>query len=250
MLLWLVMPAAFHGQSAHALLFASSTVPPPSSFVIGIVIFSFFFNLVDMANWQSIAANRDLQADDLRRVKIGFFKSAALQMIAPAALGTLFGATLRVTTPGIVDDGYFAAVLKPLLSSMTPLTGVFVGLICLGFVSLTISSAGSYLVAAMQTLAVDVFKRQEAAALRNPRISNESRQQIERSVLDWVRRMMIPVVVAMTIGFASLYYGLTKVGKQGLAFQFQFVMYGAAVTLVPCVAFGLFRKRKTSPPIR
>jgi Na+/proline symporter len=246
-LLWVAMPNGPHGAASYALFSAAGAARPPNSFLIGVVVFSFFFNLVDMANWQSIAANRDLSAADLQRVKIGFFKSAAVQMVAPAALGTLFGAALRVTTPGVADDGYFAVVLQPWLSAMTPWIGVMVGILFLGLLSATISSAGSYLMAAMQTLAIDVFSRREAAELRRLDLSGESRQQLEQSVLDWVKRMMIPVVVAMTITFALLYYGLSKIDKQGLAFQFQFVMYGAAVTLVPCVSFWLFRKPSDLP---
>jgi hypothetical protein len=45
----------------------------------------------------------------------------------------------------------------------------------------------------------------------------------------------------MTLIFALLYYGLSRIDRQGLAFQFQFVMYGAAVTLVPAVLVALFR---------
>jgi hypothetical protein len=246
LLLWFLLPGGHRGISAFALFTASGAAPPGSSFVIGVIVFSFFFNLVDMANWQSIAANKDLLPAELRKVKIGFFWSASLQMIAPAAFGTLFGAALHLTNPGIADDGYFAAVLRPLLTAMTPLTGVVVGILFLGFVSATISSAGSYLVAAMQTLAVDVVKRRPAAILRKSGLTPQDRLQTEQSILDWVKKMMVPVVVTMTFVFASLYYSLSRIDMQGLAFQFQFVMYGAAVTLAPSVIFSLFRNKATN----
>ena len=201
-----------------------------------------------MANWQSIAANRDLSPRELYDVKVGLFRSAAIQMVAPAALGTLFGAALRLTNPGIPDDGYFGFAIRPLLSSTTPLNGVVLGFLFLGFIGIAISSAGSYLLAAMQTLAIDIFKRKSISALYNRDTPSEARKDIEQSVLDWVKRMMIPVVVGMTVIFALLYYGLSSINRQGLAFQFQFVMYGAAVTLVPSVLFALFRPTdKLSP---
>lgn len=241
LLLWFFLPVGHHGFSALSLFSASDATPPGISFVIGVVVFSFFFNLVDMANWQSIAANKDLLPSELQKVKIGFFWSAGLQMIAPAALGTLFGAALHLASPGVADDGYFAAVLKPLLASMTPMAGVILGILFLGFVSATVSSAGSYLVAAMQTLAVDVIKRKPASILRSSGANLQERAQAEESILGWVKKMMVPVAILMTVIFASLYYSLSRIDMQGLAFQFQFVMYGAAVTLVPSVVFSLFR---------
>jgi cytochrome bd-type quinol oxidase subunit 2 len=120
------------------------------------------------------------------------------------------------------------------------------GFLFLGFVGIAISSAGSYLLAAMQTLAIDIFKRKSASVLWNPDLSQDKRREVEQSVLDWVKRMMIPVVVGMTLVFALLYYSLSSINRQGLAFQFQFVMYGAAVTLVPSVLFALFRPTEQS----
>ncbi len=241
-LLIFYFPTIIQKSSISAMLTVSKTIDAPTSFIIGVITFSFFFNLVDMANWQSMAANKDVPREDLKKVKVGFIVSAARQMIAPAALGTLFGAALRVVSSGVPDDGYFAVLFKPLSSSMSPVTGILLGIIILGFFAATITSAGSYLIAAMQTLAVDVFKRKEAVQLKNSGINPEQLQEAEQLVLAWVKRMMIPVVLAMTLVFAFLYYGLSRVNMQGLAFQFQFVMYGAAVSLVPSVIYGLFHK--------
>jgi hypothetical protein len=105
-----------HGSSVRALFSPVNNTYPGTSFIIGVVVFSFFFNLVDMANWQSIAANRNLPAEQLRDVSVGLYRSAAIQMVAPAALGTLFGAALHLVTPGVSDDGYFGVAIRPLLS--------------------------------------------------------------------------------------------------------------------------------------
>ena len=93
----------------------------------------------------------------------------------------------------------------------------------------------------MQTLSIDIVMRKSISVLHNPDISEETRKDVEQLVLDWVKRMMIPVVVGMTLIFALLYDSLSGINRGGLAFQFQFVMYGAAVTLVPAVLYALFR---------
>ena len=242
-LLGLVLPPVFRTSSLGALFSRANTAYPGTAFLVGVVVFSFFFNLVDMANWQSIAANRDLSEEDLQGVKVGLIRSAAIQILAPAAFGSLFGAALRLTTPGIPDDGYFASAIRPLTSTATPWHGVILGFLFLGFIGIAVSSAGSYLLAAMQTLAIDVFKRRVIPILNDTGTTEEKRREIELSVLDWVKRMMIPVVLGMTLVFAALYYGLSRIDRQGLAFQFQFVMYGAAVTLVPAVLAALFRPK-------
>jgi hypothetical protein len=115
-LLCLIIPGLLHGSSVRALFSPVNNTYPGTSFIIGVVVFSFFFNLVDMANWQSIAANRNLPAEQLRDVSVGLYRSAAIQMVAPAALGTLFGAALHLVTPGVSDDGYFGVAIRPLLS--------------------------------------------------------------------------------------------------------------------------------------
>ena len=242
MLLWLIRSTLHDHSAFHQILSASKASPTPTSFIIGVVVFSFFFNLVDMATWQSIAANRDLSTKELHKVRKGFYIAAGLQMIAPAILGTLFGAALRVSTAGIVDDGYFMAVLAPIYQKLNLGWGLFVGVLFLGFFSVTISSAGGYLLAAMQALAIDIVKRKQAAELRRHEISEESRNEIEADIVLWVKRRIILVVVLMTVIFWALWFGLSKVDKSGLAFQFQFVMYGAATTLVPSVIYRLFRK--------
>lgn len=247
-LLALVLPSVAHGPAMRALFSRPNTAYPGTSFIVGVVVFSFFFNLVDMANWQSIAANRGLSSDKVRDVAVGLYQSAAIQMLAPAALGTLFGATLRLTKPGIPDDGYFGAVIRPLLMPSRPWGGVLLGVLFLGFIGIAVSSAGSYLLAAMQTLSIDLFKRQSMAVINGRDLNEAERKEIEQSVLDWVKRWMIPVVVGMTLLFAAPYNGLSRIDRQGLAFQFQFVMYGAAVTLVPTVMFALFRPPKRRLP--
>ena len=240
MLLWLVRSTLLDGSSLHQVLSASKAVHTPLSFIIGVVVFSFFFNLVDMATWQSIAANRSLSADKLHDVRNGFYVAASMQMIAPALLATLFGAALRITTEGIGDDAYFIAVLRPIFGAMTPGRGLFIGLLFLGFISVTISSAGGYLLAAMQALAVDIFKRKEAKELLRIDLTKEVKMEIEQEIVVWVKQRMVLVVVTMTVIFWGLWFGLGKIDKSGLAFQFQFVMYGAATTLVPCVGYRLF----------
>lgn len=107
-------------------------------------------------------------------------------------------------------------------------------MLTLGLLSATISSVDNYLLAAMQTLAVDVFKRQKIAEMfRKP---PEIRKQEEREILLWCKRYMPLLAGLMVVVFSILFYVIHE-----RVFAYQFVMYGAAVTLFPIVV-GAFRR--------
>jgi Na+/proline symporter len=134
--------------------------PIPWHFVLGVSTFAFFFNFVDMANWQSIAASRKLQSDELKKVSQGLIYSAAVQFLAPAFVGCCLGVMLKGMKGDLADDAYFAFAFSQTFGA-TYLGAILLGLVLFGLLGITISSAGSYLLASMQTLAVDVIWREK-----------------------------------------------------------------------------------------
>lgn len=126
------------------------------------------------------------------------------------------------------------------------MAAVVLGLLVFGFISLTLSNAGSFLVAAMQTLAIDVVKRKEVAKFDNETLYGPDKQMIEQDILSWVKQNVMTASLVSVLLFASLYYGLTYFESAANVFQFQFVMYGAAVTLVPVVITHLFIDRENA----
>jgi hypothetical protein len=208
---------------------------PPWHFVLGVSVFAFFFNFVDMANWQSLAANRDLPTSRFRGVQVGLLFSASVQLIVPAFAGVWLGVMLKVMNSQLADDELIQFAFAKAFQNLGPLTGLVLGIVVFGFLSLTLSSSGSYVVAAMQTLSLDMFKRREAAIYQDPKTDATTRSLVERDVLDWAKRNVIAVCLAMVATFSTLYYGLRYFESAAIVFQFQFVMYGAAVTLAPVV---------------
>lgn len=234
-LIALLMPA-FHRVSGSYFFWASSKVSfstPPWYFVLGITIFSFFFNFVDMANWQSMAANRKLAASELPKVSRGLFVSAFLQLIAPAICGVWLGTILKTINGSLDDDAYFASALSITSGGSSHASaGIYIGIVLLGFLFITISSAGSYILAGMQTIALDIVWQKRAD-------SSDILENHEGAVL-WVKRWVTLFSLLTVAIFALMYYGLSAAGAPGVVFQFQFVMYGAAVTLFPTVAIGMY----------
>jgi hypothetical protein len=208
---------------------------PSWHFVLGVSIFAFFFNFVDMANWQSLAANQDLTDQEREQVKRDLRLSAYKQLFAPAFLGACLGVMLKVIQADTPDEQYFRLAFSSAFPTLTLFGGALFGIIVLGLISATISSVDNYLLAAMQTLAVDVFKRSKAATVFDQSLPSEARRLAEREILYWCKRYMPLLIAFMVLSFGGLYY----LDKQNV-FKYQFVMYGAAVTLFPVVV-GAFR---------
>jgi hypothetical protein len=210
---------------------------PPWHFVVGITVFAFFFNFVDMANWQSLAANQDVSPAEKRLVKRELFLSGCKQLFAPALVGVCLGVMLKVLEPNMRDEEYFRVAFGSALPSLSLIYGLALGLILLGLMSAAISSVDNYLLAAMQTLAVDIFKRRQIAEMKSGLLSSEQQRQQEKEVIDWCKRYMPLLGAFMVVVFAVLFYKIEE-----RVFAYQFVMYGAAVTLFP-VVLGAFRAR-------
>ncbi|MGZ8286720.1 MAG: hypothetical protein ACXW27_13025 [Allosphingosinicella sp.] len=242
----LSIPYYNHSQSISVFSESTEYSTVPWHFIVGISVFAFFFNLVDMANWQSLAANRKLNAESVREVQRGLRVSAMIQMFAPAFLGTLLGVMLKGLQSGLKDESYFRYAFGAAFPDMGVVSGLLFGIVILGFIAVTISSADSYIVASLQTLVADVFKRKEVDEFFDEQTSVERRTEIERGLIAGAKRVVIPLSIIMTLAFAILYYTLTAFRLQGVAFQFQFVMYGAAVTLVPAVMSRLLQIKPES----
>lgn len=243
LLLFLPSPDASAGNTAPAQF---ETIP--WHFMVGISVFAFFFNFVDMTFWQSLAANRKLPAERLPTVRNWIMASAAVQLFMPAFAGVWLGVIIKGMSAELSDDRIISFGLQAILQGLGPIGAVVMGFLVFGFLSLTLSMAGSYLVGAMQTLAVDVAKRREIAEYDSEDTAPERRSEIERSVLSWVKRNVIVASLFSVIVFSVLYYGLAYFESPADVFQFQFVMYGAAVTLVPVVLTYLLKGKRDDAP--
>lgn len=216
---------------------------PSWDFVIGVSVFAFFFNFVDMANWQSLAANQDLPQREKKVVIRDLKSSAYVQLLAPGFLGACLGIIIRsLQAPNapIAQADYFKFAFSNAFTGHSLVTCAIIGIIFFGFISATISSVDAYLLAAMQTLAVDLFKRTEVSDANNMNLSKDERRKAELKVIKWCKSGLPVVGCSMVIIFATLYHYLSDD-----VFSYQFVMYGAAVTLFPIVFAGLVGKKES-----
>lgn len=217
-------------QRTWATLFRATI--PPWDMLLGLGVFLSVFNLVDMANWQSISANSELPDSQKKVIPWAYYKSAAYQMVFPSLAGGLVGCGLRVFD-GLQDGDLFPTVFGSLLPGLEPLTrGVFLGAILLGCISLTLSSADSFLMAAANTLSWDLFKHHEYREIALTTTVN--RAESEKEYVLSVRRWLIPLAIAMVLIFWRVYIFVPD-----KVFQLQFIMYGSALSLAPGLFYAL-----------
>jgi Na+/pantothenate symporter len=207
----------------------------PWHLMLGLVVFQLFFNLIDMANWQSIAANGDIPESECRRMGWAFIRSALYLNWFPAFGGTIVGLSLRALSTQITDDNIFQAAFSTVLPGGGDLfRGLVLGILLLGFLSTTLSTADSYLMAAAQTLCYDLFYHKRVRAL----LDGPTEQiEEERKLVMSARRILLPLAIVMVLVFWQAYERYNAIG--GNALDFQFIMYAFAISLFAPVVYAL-----------
>lgn len=217
--------------------FLSST-PMPSFLLFGLLSFQVVFNMVDMANWQSIAANGDMPPDDYRKIKWSIVRGGLWLFWFPALGGSLIGCALRGLSGPLEDNAIFTAAFSLVFPGGGDLLrGLLLGVMFLGFISTSLSTVDNYVLAATQTIWYDIVRsRQHGEILK----ANDGGRQEERFVKN-ARRLLLPVSLGMVLLFWYLYHTY-----KGNVLNFQSVMYACALVLFPPVIFALFLpKEKT-----
>ncbi|MBI5383561.1 MAG: hypothetical protein HZA90_02620 [Verrucomicrobia bacterium] len=233
----LIWFGAKHENEPVVTKFLSST--PMSPFLLfGLLSFQVVFNMVDMANWQSIAANGDVSTIDYREIKWSIVRGSLWLFWFPALGGSLIGCALRGVGGPLEDNTIFNDAFALVLPGGGELLrGLLLGVMFLGFISTSLSTVDNYVLAAAQTIWYDIVRsRQHGEILK----AGDGGWQEERFVKN-ARRLLLPVSLAMVLLFWYLYHTY-----KGDVLNFQAVMYAWALVLFPPVIFALFLpKEKT-----
>lgn len=208
---------------------------PPLPVLIGLSTFLILFNSIDMANWQMIAANGDLSDEMTPGLKKAFYKSACLQYLMPSMIGCITGVFLSKVS-GIQDNLLITEAINIAISQLPLYISYFIsGLILFGLLSTTLSSGDTYLLALMHTLFIDLFKRKEYVS-----ISKNHDDNMEEAYIKRLKPWMIFFALFSVMSFHFLY----KNSPPGFIFQFQFIMYGTALALIPPIFYSFHKMRR------
>lgn len=242
--LWLC-PSITDKSVASNLRFSGPEIPD-GDLLISILVFTSLFNLVDMANWQSIAANSSQDLDkmgkgEIKKLRWAFYSSALKQIIAPGLLGSIVGVMLRNYSSAFSDEQLYPIAFKLAFSGFPEIiSAVLVGFILLGFISATLSSADNYILASAQTLVNDLFYHKQYQDIEA--IEDKEKRLLEEELFIKKLRRRLPIyAVFIVLLFAFLYYQLPS-----YVFGFQFIMYGTAICMAPSL-FMAFKYLKHHP---
>ncbi len=202
----------------------------PLPLIVGILSFQLIFNAIDMANWQQVAANSMISDSTIPAVRWAIIRSAMYLLWFPALGGVLLGCALRFADLQVQNETIFAIAFTHVLPDYPGIMrGILLGVITLGFISTTLSTADSYLMSAAQTLATDIVFRREYGA-----ILKYGDEQAERDFVMKCRNLLIPIGIIAV----ALAYSLWRLYPQN-PLDFQALMYAWALTLTAPVLLAL-----------
>lgn len=205
---------------------------PDTNMMIGLCVFLFTFNLVDMANWQISASNARLDEDTLRQLPRSFYTSAVGQMLLPSLGGVILGILLRGTGQALTDDQLLPTAFSIIETEM----GLVLAPILVGLLACTFSTGDSYLMAAAHTLSRDLLARKSTKTyLEASYEDNALPSPGEAGVVEHIKIALFPLAVGSTVLF---YVALSSIGRENV-FSLQFIMYGSALCLLPAALSAL-----------
>lgn len=219
-----------------------SGVPMPLYLYLGVTSFQLVFNLIDMQNWQQVAANEDLRPRTdrtYRRITFSIVRASMYLFWFPALGGILIGLLLR-GVQGADANGLYAIAFSHLPFGSAPLWhGLLLGLLMFGFISTSMSTIDTLLMSAAQTLTYDIFRRRKVESLLQAADRDAAVVVVqEQKITGLVRRYLIPLAVLMTGSFVvvELQFGDDQV------VAYQPVMYAIPLVLVPPTLLAIFSK--------
>jgi Na+/proline symporter len=190
------------------------------------VIFSVFWQFVDMSNWQNLAA-ADTKPDTPNRALL---TGATLVFLFPGLVGTVAGVALA-GVPNLTSNDVVAQMLT-IVQQFSPVLFVCV---VMGFVAAMLSTLDGLLLAAAQAVTWDLTKHDTVRRiLARGEVDEDARP--EREVLTQSR---VAVFVLALAGSSVIYLYKFKIID---LFNLVYVVTAAQMTLVP-VVFCILRGR-------
>jgi hypothetical protein len=227
-LLW---PLAANDQATQRIVKNSFDVSP--YLIVLTISFQLFFNVIDMQNWQQIAANGDASPSTYRDLSWAIIRGSLYLMWFPALGGLLLGAILRASNTTLNDQTLFShafALVAP--TSDDFIRGIILGLLLLGFLATSLSTAGDLLMSALQTLSYDILWSDRVDTFLDASTGDEDTQH---EFVIRARKLLIPMGILMVVVFFTL-----NTVYPGPVINFQAIMYAIPISLLTPTLFALF----------
>jgi len=203
----------------------------PKSFYWGIVFFG-LYQLVDMTNWQTVSAN-SLKDDkkSIKKMQKHIRKAAINIFIFPITIGTVIGFLIRSFTASITQDKIMGVMSTNYFPNADIISIFILAIITFSFVVASLSATDSWLLASSQTISWDII---DYKIFNKKNFSTEGlTEQEHSSILRKARLLLILIGVIVTL----IIYWISLRWNQ--VFALQFVMFGAGLSMIPALVYGL-----------
>lgn len=213
--------------------------PIPLLLLAATIPFQVFFNLVDMQNWQQIAANADLPDDQTSNITWSIIRGSLYLFWFPALGGVILGCLMRaMSDTQITDLTIFPHAFELVMPGEEGVVrAVVIGLIFAGLLSSALSTADNLLMSSLQTLFYDIKDRARVQRL----LAEQGDEDEEKALIERARRWLPLLAVGMVLVFYGLY-----VAFSGGVFLFQSLMYALPLSLLAPVCLGLSKSPKAA----
>jgi hypothetical protein len=205
---------------------------------LGIIAYTLTFPMVDISNWQSIAANKNLDdSANLPPLKRSWTESALFVLIFPGAIGVALGCLLR-WKPNIPDTQLIGELTSFVLpGSNELLRAIVLGLLLMGFLVLALCYAENLLSAAQFTIMADVFGRKRYDQLVSPTAKADLTAEDE-----FVRGCQRATFAIAVVAFGLFALALWRFGEANV-FGFMFIIFGSAISMFPALLMAVLASR-------
>lgn len=207
---------------------------------LGIIAYTSLFNMVDVSNWQSVAANKFLAGrDQIPRLQRAWTKTALLAFVFPGVVGVFLGCVLR-GKENVPDSQLFAELASLVLPTADPyVRSLVLGLVLMGFFVLALGYAENLLSAAQFTFMVDVVRRRRYDQIVAAERTDDTTAEEDAFVRGCQRTTFGIAIAAMMIFLLAL----RRLGEAKV-FGFMFMIFGSATSMFPALLLATLRSRK------
>ncbi len=214
-------------------------------FFLGIVVFSFFFQFVDMTNWQNISANSFVSQSEseqkiqIRRMRLALVKAAIWIFFFPGIFGVLLGYLLK-GTEGLTQDTIMVKLILGVIPGEGVIYALVLGLLTAALIATSLSTADSWLIACSQTLSWDNIDYETLKKVNFDVTKLD--ESVHKRITSKARNLLFVLALIPT----GVFYVLSKVW--GKVFEFQFIMFSTPLSLFPILMYGLYLRYKKRAP--
>jgi sodium/proline symporter len=246
--LFIIFFILLYYKYSHNIEIKDASIKPlaenPWSFYWGVIFFG-LYQFVDMTNWQTVSANslKD-DAESVKAMQKKIRKAGVEIFFFPIVLGTIAGFMLKSITANISQETILSEIAKNYLPVGDIISIILLSIICFSFVAASLSATDSWLLASSQTISWDLtdYKLFNKNTFDISKLEDEDHQVVLRKA-----KMLLIIIGVVVTGF--IYWVSTRWNQ---VFALQFVMFGAGLSMIPALIYGLFycKDENVNPKIK